>query len=299
MARVMRPFAVGDVQVASVMEFVTPWFDPGVLFPDSTPEAAARHRDRLGPHCIDAASGALIMASQSFLLRTPHHTVLIDTCVGNHKQRPNPKLHGADWPWLDRLGTAGVAPQDIDMVLCTHLHVDHVGWNTCLKDGRWVPTFPNARYLFHRREFEARIEADRNAPNPAGDYMGDSVAPVMDAGQGVLVDGDHEIGDGLWLEPAPGHSPGHVCIRLERGGLRALFSGDVMHHPIQCAEPSWSSRFCTDPAESRRTRRSLLERCADTDVVVVPAHFPNGTAGRVVSAGDGFRFAFLPADELQ
>ena len=178
-------------------------------------------------------------------------------------------------------------------MFCTHLHVDHVGWNTRLQDGRWVPTFPNARYVFGRREYEFAEAEQHNPGNPHGPAFRDSVLPVMEAGSAVLVDDDHAIDDTLYLTPSPGHTPGHVCVNLASGGDKAIFTGDMMHHPVQCLEPDWSSRFCFDPVRSAATRRRVLGECADTGTLVLPAHFPSPTAGHVKSAGDAFRFDFV------
>jgi glyoxylase-like metal-dependent hydrolase (beta-lactamase superfamily II) len=287
----MRALDFGAVRVSRVVEAEGPSFLAAFLIPDSNDDALAAERSWIEPRFYDRDSGRLIMSLHSYLVRTPHHTILVDTCVGNDKERPStPRWHRQETPWLDRLA-ACVAPEEVDFVLCTHLHVDHVGWNTRLSGGRWVPTFPNARYLFHKAEL-AFWEGEADGGSGAGDgCFADSVLPVIEAGRAVLVEGDHAIDDTLWLEPSPGHTPGHVCLHLAAGGRRAVFSGDVMHHPVQCAYPEWNSRFCVDPALSRATRMRFVDRHAETDTVILAAHFAAPTAGRIVDGGARRRFA--------
>jgi glyoxylase-like metal-dependent hydrolase (beta-lactamase superfamily II) len=229
------------------------------------------------------------------VLKTRHHTILIDTCVGNHKERPGqPRFHMLDRPYMENFGKAGLKVEDIDYVLCTHLHVDHVGWNTRLDNGRWVPTFPRAKYVFSK--------ADRDFFDPARGAGGkietnarvfnDSVLPILEARQDMLVDGTMALGDDLTIEPAPGHSPGHVLIALASKGTEALFIGDIMHNPIQIHHPHWSSAFCSDPEEARRTRQRVLERAAAKGSLIYPQHFAGPHIGRVAEKAEGF--AYLP-----
>jgi|SRR3990170_4990016 len=288
---------VGDLVVERVVESERPVLAPSVLFPDATPAPIAAHRPWLEPHLLDPQSGLLILAFHSFVLRTPNHTILVDTCGGNHKPRPKrPRYHMQSWPYLENLAAAGLAPEAVDFVLCTHLHVDHVGWNTRLRDGRWVPTFPNARYLFGRVEW-AHWEQQLKSPDYAEDpHLADSVIPIIEAGLAVFVESDHAIEDGVWLEPTPGHTPGHVAVHVASRGRRAVLPGDLMHHPLQCVEPDWSTYICTDPAQARATRRAFLDRHAESDTLIFPAHFPTPTAGRIVRAGATWGFAFHAGD---
>ena len=284
---------IGSAAVDGVLEWAGSYRDPLEMYPDATREAVERHRGWLEPDSLDPESGALVMAFQSYLLRTDRLTILIDTCVGNDKNRPlRPNWHRRNWPWMDNLRACGVTPEEIDVVLCTHLHTDHVGWNTRLKDGRWTPTFPNARYLFHEKEY-AYWQREYRDQEWLRDAFEDSVLPVVEAGRAVMVAGDHEIDHGLFLEPAPGHTPGAVCLHLKDGGQHAVFCGDLMHHPLQVPEAQWSSIFCTDPDLSRRTRMAFVDRFAETDSMVLPAHFVGG--GRIVGGGPDdkptFRFA--------
>ena len=293
----MLALQFGDVTVERLVEAEGPSFYPAFIMPQSDPAEIERQRAWLEPRFFDSASGRFIMSVHSYIIRTPHHVILVDTCVGNDKDRPSTKAwHRQSFPWLDNLAAMGVRPEEVDFVLCTHLHVDHVGWNTRLEDGRWVPTFPNARYLFQRDEyaFWEAAGAEIGATGTGDGCFRDSVLPVMEAGRAVLVDGDHAIDDTLHLEPSYGHSPGHVCLHLDTTGAdgtkRAIFSGDLMHHPIQCSYPDWNSRYCHDPARSRETRRGFVEQVADRDIVILAAHFAAPTAGRIVSAGDRCRF---------
>jgi len=279
---------IGELTLMRALEMITP-FDRSTFFPETTPADWAPHESWLEPRAMDPDTGDLLLPIQSYLVRTAHHTILIDACVGNHKERPNrPAWHRrSDDTYLRALGALGIAPEDIDFVLCTHMHADHVGWNTRLVDGRWVPTFPNARYVFSNKELEAWQQGhERFSSQP----LEDSVLPVIEAGQAVLVDNDHALDDQVWLEPTPGHTPDHVAIRLASQGQRAIMSGDLMHSPVQCLHPEWTVWPDWEPELAKRTRRAFLERHCDTDTLVCTAHFPLPSAGRVVADGDAFRF---------
>ena len=290
----MNPgWSIGEVRIDRVVEFQQPLTPPATLLPEVTEEILARHREWLEPALLDPETGMLVISFHSFVIRTPRSLILVDTCSGNDRERPGKvRYHRKSWPYIENLANAGVTPEAVDYVLCTHLHVDHVGWNTQLLDGRWVPTFPNARYLFDREEWEfwqAEYETERFVDDP---FYEDSILPVIEAGQVDFVSGDHEIDPWVRLEPSRGHTPGHVCVRIRDGGAEAVMTGDMMHHALQCAEPALSSCFCVDPEQSHLTRRIFLERHADGGVLVLPAHFPAPTGGRVKSAGEGFRFSF-------
>ncbi len=289
---------IGEFQISRVVEGEGPLFDAQTFLPDSTPDVIEANADWLIPQYIDSDSGQLILAIQSYIVRTPRHTILVDTCVGNDKPRPmRPMWDMMNGPYLADLAAAGVQPEEVDFVLCTHLHVDHVGWNTRLVDGRWVPTFPNAKYIFAKKEYdfwETRHREGTQGPVP--NVYDDSVLPVMEAGQAVLVDMDHQIGDGMWFEPAPGHTDGNVVVNLQSNDASAVLSGDVMHHPLQLVRPEWSSRACEDRALSAITRRALIERYADTDTLIAPAHFASPSMGHIVSKGDAFGYRLATED---
>jgi glyoxylase-like metal-dependent hydrolase (beta-lactamase superfamily II) len=280
----VKPLEVGRVRIENVVEWVGPT-RPTWLLPDATREAVAGHRDWLAPHFLDER-GRFLMSIHAFVVRAPGLVLLVDTCVGNDKPRQNPTWSMMQTAFLADLAAIGVTPEAVDLVLCTHLHVDHVGWNTRRIDGRWVPTFPRARYLFARTEWE-HWSTVHEAETPA--IMADSVRPVIDAGQADLVETDHRIGPELDLEPTPGHTPGHVSLRIRSGGREAVITGDLMHHPVQCAEP-WASSFDTDAAAARATRRAFCARSADSGRLVLGTHFAAPTAGRIVPHGQAWRF---------
>ncbi len=289
----MTALTIGDVTVTRVVELDRSSFEIGAMLPESTPERIAAQRDWMGPELLDPVTGVHKACIQSYVLRTPWHTVVIDTCVGNDKPRNGvPAWHMRRGTYLSDLAAAGVKPEDVDMVICTHLHVDHVGWNTRLEGGRWVPTFPRARYVIVREEFEFWKREGETGREEFG-LIDDSVMPVVEAGMADLVASDHVIDDRLRLEPAPGHTPAHVCVRLTTPAGQAIFTGDMMHRPIQVAEPEWNSRFCDDAELARKTRRGFLERHADADVIVLAAHFP--VVGRIVAPGGRARFQPLAA----
>lgn len=289
----MKPVVIGDVAVSSIIERDGPWRRPAEMYSHVDPALARARLLELEPFVYDRERDLLVITYQTFVVKTRHHVILIDTCAGENKQGLGPKLDFPKKPWLDGFAAHGLAYEDIDYVLCTHLHFDHCGWNTRLVDGRWVPTFPNAKYLFSRREYEFWEEQTRISADPPGMVWTESCLPIVEAGQARLVDDDYALDDEIWLTPSPGHTPGHVCVNLRSNGQRAIFTGDLMHHAVQCLEPDWSTCFCYDPVASAGTRRRVLEDVADTDVVVVPAHFPGSTAGHVGVAGGGFRFSFL------
>ncbi|WP_047307967.1 MBL fold metallo-hydrolase [Rhodopseudomonas palustris] len=237
-----------------------------------------------------SAEGRLTMSIHSWVVETPTQRIVVDTGLGNDKQgRGVPHWNGLDKPFLQDLANAGYPADSIDTVICTHLHVDHVGWNTRLVDSRWVPTFPIARYLFGRTEYEYWKTHSTDAAHAA--VFADSVQPVIDAGVVDLVDSDTQISDEISLIPTPGHSPGHVALHIRSEGEEAVLSGDVAHHPCQMERLEWSSSFDTDPLQSIETRRQLFSRFADTPALLFGGHFG---PGRIVRHGDAFRLVALP-----
>jgi glyoxylase-like metal-dependent hydrolase (beta-lactamase superfamily II) len=283
----VRSVSVGRLRIDAVVERAGPT-RPTWLLPDALPEAVERHRPWLSPHFLDD-KGRFMQSVHSFVVRAPGLTALVDTCIGNDKDRGGrPPFHMLRTSFLDDLRGAGCPPESVDLVICTHLHVDHVGWNTRLDDGRWVPTFPRARYLFAHAEW-AHWSAERDEGTTR--IMADSVQPVLDAGLAKFVEMDHRISDELWFEPTPGHTPGHVSVRLASGGVEAVITGDLMHHPVQVAEPGWNSHFDSDADQARKTRRAFCQRYADRPVTVLGTHFHHPTAGHIVSHGESWRFA--------
>jgi glyoxylase-like metal-dependent hydrolase (beta-lactamase superfamily II) len=283
---------LGNIVLNRIIESegADPFFDPLEFFPETTPEDWARHKAWMQPRAVDPASGKLVLAIQSFLVRTRHHTVLIDTCVGDHKPRSVPSWNmTASGKFLANLAAAGVQPEAVDYVICTHLHRDHVGWNTRLRDGRGVPTFPNATYVFSRKEYDYWETQLGQRPNEG---WADSVLPVVEAGRVAWVANDYALDDEVWLEPTPGHTPDHVSVRLASNGAQAVITGDLIHTPVQCMEPTWAMRADFDRELARKTRRAFLERYCATDVLVCATHFPSPSLGHIVPRGDAFWFAF-------
>ena len=292
----MRQLQFGNVTINRLIEVEGPGYEPTFFFPDATMAGFAGEMDWLLPHFWDAAADTFLRCIQSYVVRTGHHTILVDSCVGHEKARPStPAWDGLQSTWFDQLVAADVDPDEVDYVLCTHLHADHIGWNTRLENGRWVPTFPNAKYVFHKDEYRYWEEhgGEWEGSGSMDGAFEDSVLPVMEAGQLELVDNDFAIDDQFTLEPTPGHSPGHVCIDVNAPGQHLVLSGDVVHHPIQIAYPEWNSRFCVDPGQSRDSRRKFVARHADRDTLILPAHFASPAVGRIVGNGERCKYQVM------
>jgi glyoxylase-like metal-dependent hydrolase (beta-lactamase superfamily II) len=291
----MTVFAVGQARIARVEETYGPTFRPGDIFPDWSNATLAEHGHWLAPNHYDAASGLLKLSVHSWLLQIGKQKILIDTCCGNHKVKPaRPFWHMLDLPFLERLAAAGARPDEIDFVMCTHLHHDHVGWNTQLRDGRWVPTFPNARYVFSRPDFEYYriLDADpEKGPAESGTFR-ECVLPIVEAGRADLVSGPHRLNEYLEILPAPGHSAGHVVFKLESDGQCAIFIGDVFHHLLQVYYPHWNFPKNSDVDQARASRRRVLEQCASTGALVLPGHVGAPFAGHIDAIGEGFEPRF-------
>lgn len=278
----MNRWQVGDVTITRVVEMEVTGGSRFIL-PDATPEAC-RPLTWLQPHFMDAG-GKLIMSIHALVVDTGARRIVVDTCIGNDKERSIPNWSRLQTSFLEDLEAAGYPRQSIDTVLCTHLHVDHVGWNTMLVDGRWVPTFPNARYLLAENEWRYWSETDSDPMN-AG-VLDDSVRPVFEAGQVDLIDWEHRVCDEVTLEPTPGHTPGHVSVHIRSRGEEALITGDCIHHPCQMTRTDWCSSADFDQAMGRETREALLARYAGQDVLVIGTHFATPTAGWVKRRADG------------
>jgi glyoxylase-like metal-dependent hydrolase (beta-lactamase superfamily II) len=280
-------FGVGDLTIQRIIEQEGKFLKADDMLPGLTPELLAENRQWL------KAAGALddtdtfIMCFQSYVVRTPHHTILIDSCIGNDKPRPlRPKWNmKTDDTYMRALKTAGVSVNDIDYVMCTHLHVDHVGWNTRMENGRWVPTFPNARYVFGKSEYDYWHEQNAKAEVPP---FADSVLPVVEAKRAEFVGNDFAIGAHTRILPTPGHTPGHVAFNFGKGKDDAVFAGDLMHSPLQTLYPELSPKFDVDPKQAAVTRRSFLERYCDTNTLCCTAHFPSPSSGKIKRKGNAF-----------
>jgi glyoxylase-like metal-dependent hydrolase (beta-lactamase superfamily II) len=289
----MREIKIGDVTINSIVERDGPWRKPEIMFPAFDPVIGHRHLAELPPIVFDPASGMVVITYQSFVVRTPRHTILIDTCTGEHKGY-GPPMDFPKQPWLDRFHALGLSFEAIDYVFCTHMHIDHTGWNTRLEGDRWVPTFPRAQYIFHRGEYEF-WEKNASAPTQASHapvVWRKNCRPIVEAGRAVLVDGNFALDDTIFLSETPGHSPHHYCVHIRSRGQEAVVSGDLMHHALQCREPDWSTIFCWDMALAARTRRRFLQTCAGTRTLVVPIHFPTPTAGHIEPDGERFHYKF-------
>ena len=291
----MRKLTIGDVTITSIIERDGPWRAPGQMFPDAPADQIEATLKELEPETYDVASGKMVITYQTYVVRTPRHTILVDTCTGEDKGYPAP-MDFPKQPWLDGLKAEGLSFDDIDYVMCTHLHIDHSGWNTVLRDGRWVPTFPRAKYVFHKREYaawEASTKAGETRPGGGGSVFTMNCEPVVAAGQALLVDDDFSLDDCITIEPTPGHTPCHCCVHINSRGQHAVITGDLMHHALQIHRPSWSTMFCWDPIEAADSRTRFLANVADTDTKILPIHFPNPSVGRVESNGDRFRWRYV------
>ncbi len=273
---------IGDIEVWRILELDLPFMLPEQLYPNAGPEVSAIIQAEV-PGALCPTSGRLILPVQGFLLKTPTHTILVDSCVGNDKTAPN----DPDWNkrsdvrFVAALTAAGVAFEDVDYVLCTHLHIDHVGWNTRLEDGRWVPTFPNARYLMPAADEE--MQRTRDTP-----VFNESVLPVIEAGQAEMVQPGHKLGKEITLMPTPGHTPGHVSVVLQSGDDRAVITGDAMHCSAQCQHPEWHFLYDSDPNLAVASRTDLLGHAAETGCLVLGSHFSLPSLGRVQEDNGSF-----------
>jgi glyoxylase-like metal-dependent hydrolase (beta-lactamase superfamily II) len=278
-------WTIGAVTVTKIVELEVTG-GSRFLLPQATPEEVLPIT-WLQPHFADA-NGRLRMSIHSLIVQTPDRCIVVDTCLGNNKQgRRIPHWNDRDRPFLADLAAAGFPAESIDTVLCTHLHVDHVGWNTRLVDGKWVPTFPRARYLIGRSEYE-HWSTVKDRPDMAH-ILADSVTPIIEAGLASMVELNERICDEISLIPTLGHTPGHVSVMIQSQGEQALITGDFMHHPCQIAHPEWSTLADSDPDQGIETRRRMFNRLAGTPVLIIGTHFAGVSAGRLVVDGGGYR----------
>lgn len=290
LALATQRWKVGDVTITSVVEDEVAHIPPELFFPEgSAREVCAQE------WCIpDFADehGNVALRVQGLVVEAGGRRILVDPCVGNGKRRALPFWNDQRYPWLERFASAGFDPAHIDVVVHTHLHADHVGWDTQFVDGVWQPTFTRARHLYT----EAELAFARASVNQHEDVYGDSIQPIVAAGLADIVADDHDLGDGIRFVPSPGHTPGHVSLSIESRGEFALVSGDFVHHPVQCAYPEWAEIGDADAEGARETRRAMFRDAASRDLLFVGTHFPSSPAGHVVIAGDAFRFEPVRGD---
>ena len=273
---------IGGVKVTRIVEMEVTGGTRFIL-PDATREAC-QEIDWLAPHFMDA-DGNLIMSIHALVVDTGDRRIVVDTCIGNDKQRSIPNWTNLQTSFLADLAAAGYPRESIDTVLCTHLHVDHVGWNTMLVDGEWLPTFPNARYLLAKPEFEYWDAAEADQLNDG--VMADSVTPVVEAGLVDLIDWEHQVCDEVSLMPTPGHTPGHVSISIRSEGDEALITGDCFHHPCQMTRVDWCASVDYDQDQGQKTREQFLDRFAGSEVLIIGTHFATPTAGHIKARAEG------------
>ena len=287
---------VGQFEITRIEEMML--IEPVATFAGIGEAELATHRAWLVPTYYNEAENGFATSIHVWLVRAPGFVALVDTGGGNDKERPlSPRFHIRSAPFLAMLAKAGVTREDVTHVLLTHLHVDHVGWNTMLVDGRWEPTFPNASYIMSAREVAWRDPARTTAERPAAAYLPfeDSVKPILNSGLTRLVEGTETILDGLDLMPLPGHTPHQMGIRLRSGGEEAIFPGDVMHQPVQVCYPEVNSKYCEVQDVARTTRAALLRHAVETGAILLPAHFGHPFGGRIAQdKTGGYRFVPLP-----
>lgn len=284
-------YKVADMTIHRIVEYVSSFEKALAFLPDLTQELLAENRAWLHPEALDD-NDMFRLWFQCYIIETPHHTVLVDSCVGNDKHRPGwPEWNmRSDDSFLRGLAQAGFTVEDIDYVMCTHLHADHVGWNTQLKNGRWTPTFPNARYIFWDAEYSYWAEENNRKEVPT--YV-DSILPVVEAGQAEIIQTTHGLGDHLRIFPTPGHTAGHVSFCFGKNKDDVVVCGDIMHVPLQMKYPELSLRGDADKVQAAITRRSFLERYCDTSTLCCTAHFPAPSLGHISRLGNGFSMNYL------
>ena len=283
----IRHWQVGDVRVTRIVE-IGGFADNIAMLYAGADADWLRGFKWLGPEFV-TPEGKMIISFQAFLVRTPSRCIMVDTCIGNDRKRRYAVFDNLKTQFLEDLERCGVLPEQIDTVLCTHLHFDHVGWNTRLVDGKWVPTFPNARHLFGRTEWDHMRHL-----HAAGDahamHLPDSLQPIIDAGLADFIDANHRVCEEIHLIPTPGHTPGHASVVIRSQGEEAVITGDLMHHPVQCAVPDKPANFDEDKPLAAATRRRFLGDYDARRALIIGSHFADPTAGWVERDGEAWRF---------
>ena len=282
----IKTWKIGDVEVTRIVELYDFQDDIWVLLQGATAETVKQY-PWLFPQ-FATPDGRMRMNFQAFLVTSRGRRIMVDTCIGNDRKREYDVFSNLQTSFLDDLAGAGHPPEKVDTVLCTHLHLDHCGWNTKLVDGKWVPSFPNARYLFSRVELD-HWEAQKKAGADHMEHVVDAIQPILDAGLVDFVKPDHKITDEVSLIPTPGHTPGHVSVHISSGGQQAVITGDVVHHPVQFAEPDMVNNFDMNIEAGRLTRRAFFDRYAGGQLVI-GSHFAEPSSGRILKDGEVWRF---------
>lgn len=283
-------FSIGAAQITGVCEFYAPTHDPDVVFPDLDRNRLEGHEQWLVPRFWYPEIDRFVIAITMWIVRAGGETIVVDTGYGNGKIRTTPRANALNSRLPEWLAAAGVSPASVTAVAMTHLHSDHIGWNTVLEGERWVPFFPNARYFAPEADFRHFAKLNETGKATDGGSYYDSLMPIKDAGLLELFDDKKDIAGVLEIRPAPGHTPGHVTYWLSDAGQQGVFSGDIFHHPAQILDPNCNTSFCVLPEIARRTRRGFLETVADTGAIVMPCHFPPPHAGTIERTASGFRF---------
>jgi len=283
----MLSWQIGDVKVTRVVEveMPTPYHEKYPMISGARPEAL-RTMPWLYPHFV-TPEGHLLLSIHALLVDAPGQKLVVDTCLGNDKPRKLIRGQALQTPFLEHMNEAGFTRENVNTVICTHLHVDHVGWNTIQDNGKWVPTFPNAQYLIGRTEFE---HWSSEGEGEQQEILADSVKPIFDAGLALQVEMDHRVSPEIRLIPTTGHTPGHVSVVIESKGETAIITGDMMHHPCQIGRPEWSPGFDSDKEAARITREAMVKDWADQPILIIGTHFAGPTAGHIKRDGAGYRF---------
>jgi len=283
----MKSWTVGDVTVTRIVELWDFQDNINMTMPDATAEEVVA-LEWLHPHYA-TPDGRQRMNFQGFVVQAPGRVIVVDSCIGAGRQRDFDVFCDLPEGFLEDLESLGISRHDVDTVMCTHLHFDHVGWNT-YKDpesGAYRPTFPNARYLFGRTEYEAWQNSIRNDGHHTDTHLVECVDPIVALGMANFIEPDHVIADGIYCEPSHGHTPGHVHVRISSQGQEAVITGDLMHHPMQVAMPHRQATFDMDKEAGRQTRMGFVGKYADSGVMVIGAHFAEPTAGHITTHGEG------------
>jgi len=285
----VKHWEVGDVRITRIVEVAAYAADIGMLLKDEGPEIFEPYKDWLKPNFI-TDDGLMLMQWQAFAVQTPSRTLMIDTCIGNDRKLHFDVFNDMQTSFLEDLQASGIDPLNVDTVCCTHLHYDHVGWNTKLVDGKWVPTFPNARYLFDTTEYQ-EIRHLEEIGDWHGSHLPDAIDPIMAAGLHEFISAPgYQVCDEICMEHTPGHTAGHCAIYIESKGERAVITGDLLHHPVQFAIPTRHGSFDHDPVTGAQTRQKFVSDNADGAIMVIGSHFSDPTAGWIVPDGAAWRF---------